>query len=226
MKKRLMLFMFLMCCPFLLSSCSPVAENSAVLDGEGVYGGNFHTHTVASDGSQTYHEVVDEAVRLGLDFIVITDHNTISTATSTFCPGEKRLLCVIGEEISTNEGHMLGVGIKSAIPPRLSAQETIERIHAQGGIAIAAHPGEENGGISPENLGLRVGLDAAECTPLKGNGAYNASCAYTPGVSHVYDSDAHTREDLRRIWNRCDLAELSFAGIKEAIRDKRCEVRG
>jgi predicted metal-dependent phosphoesterase TrpH len=47
---------------------------------------------------------------------------------------------VVGEEISTLNGHLLGLWLQELVPPGLSAQHTIELIHAQGGLAVAAHP--------------------------------------------------------------------------------------
>jgi len=47
---------------------------------------------------------------------------------------------VIGEEVSTLNGHMLGLYLEERVPPGLPAARTIELIHAQGGLAIVAHP--------------------------------------------------------------------------------------
>ena len=47
---------------------------------------------------------------------------------------------VIGEEISTLNGHLIGLFLEELVPPGLTAHETIERIHDQGGLAVAAHP--------------------------------------------------------------------------------------
>jgi hypothetical protein len=47
---------------------------------------------------------------------------------------------VIGEEITTRNGHLLGLFLEERVPPGLSAGRTIELVHAQGGVAIVAHP--------------------------------------------------------------------------------------
>lgn len=47
---------------------------------------------------------------------------------------------VVGEEISTLNGHLIGLYLGERVPPGLPAWRTIELIHAQGGLAVAAHP--------------------------------------------------------------------------------------
>jgi predicted metal-dependent phosphoesterase TrpH len=47
---------------------------------------------------------------------------------------------VVGEEISTLNGHLIGLYLSEQVPPGLSARETIRLIHDQGGLAVAAHP--------------------------------------------------------------------------------------
>jgi predicted metal-dependent phosphoesterase TrpH len=111
----------------LFGSACARADPDRVLGGPGDYVGNIHTHTTANSGENTYHEMVDEAVRLGFDFLVITDHGTISWATRYGCPREKRLLCVIGEEIDGEKLHILAIGIDKVIPEDMTDQEYISR---------------------------------------------------------------------------------------------------
>ncbi len=81
------------------------------------------------------------------DVIAITDHDEIkgaqeaaeivykSTKWKSIDP-----IVLVGEEVTTLEGHVLAINIKERIPPRMSAEETIAAIHEQNGFAIAAHP--------------------------------------------------------------------------------------
>jgi predicted metal-dependent phosphoesterase TrpH len=57
---------------------------------------------------------------------------------------------VIGEEISTVNGHVLGLFLERFVPPRLTAERTVELIHRQGGLAILAHPFHPYTGRSSE----------------------------------------------------------------------------
>jgi hypothetical protein len=78
------------------------------------------------------------AEKLGLNALCITDHNTIKGAL--VAQKYNKDLVVIGEEISSKEGEILGLFLQEKVNPGLSAEETIEQIHGQDGIAIAPHP--------------------------------------------------------------------------------------
>src|SRR3989338_8964600 len=89
-----------------LSSCTPVKE----------FKGNLHTHTSDSfDGYMTYEEAIAEAQRLEFDFIAITDHNRLNAETANKCSEEKKLLCIMGEELTKEEDHILGIDLESEI---------------------------------------------------------------------------------------------------------------
>ncbi|MDQ6773299.1 MAG: CehA/McbA family metallohydrolase, partial [Candidatus Dormibacteraeota bacterium] len=104
---------------------------------------DLHLHTKYSDGQPEPEELVDHAAWLGLDVIAVTDHDTIEgarraaayAALSTAGPA-----VIVGEEVSSRDGHVLGLYLDSRVRPGLSAEKTVEAIHEQGGLAIAAHP--------------------------------------------------------------------------------------
>jgi predicted metal-dependent phosphoesterase TrpH len=77
------------------------------------------------------------AKKRGLDGIAITDHNTLSGVLKL---KTREILVIPGIEVSTMEGHLLGINITTQIPAKLSIEETIQGIHEAGGIAIAPHP--------------------------------------------------------------------------------------
>src|SRR5262245_26807180 len=102
--------------------------------------GAIHVHTVHSDGAGTPERVAGAAHRAGLDFVVLTDHGD-----ATRRPDPPRyvegVLLIDAVEISTEDGHLLALGIGQA-PYRLAgeARDVIEDVHRLGGFAIAAHP--------------------------------------------------------------------------------------
>ena len=99
---------------------------------------DFHVHTWYSrDSLITPKQVVTFAKRAGLDGVAITDHNTIKGVQKI---KSKEILIIPGIEISTLEGHLLGINLNNIIPPKLGMRETIQLIHDAGGIAIAPHP--------------------------------------------------------------------------------------
>lgn len=101
---------------------------------------DFHGHTTFSDGTLTPEEVIRVAKRKGLDGVAITDHNTIEGAVLALENNDDEdFIVIIGSEISTNRGHILGLFLTKEVKQR-SFFDVIEEIHAQGGIAVAAHP--------------------------------------------------------------------------------------
>jgi predicted metal-dependent phosphoesterase TrpH len=100
-------------------------------------------HTTASDGWPGPHQLVDHARLAGLDLIAVTDHDTIEGALRAADYAESlgsRLQVVIGEEISSRNGHIVGLFLQRRIRPGMSGAATVGAIHEQGGLAIAVHP--------------------------------------------------------------------------------------
>ncbi|MDQ6691353.1 MAG: PHP domain-containing protein, partial [Candidatus Dormibacteraeota bacterium] len=104
---------------------------------------DLHIHTSFSDGWPTPVEVVDHVTRdRQLDVIAITDHDTIEGAlrAADHAARASRIAVIVGEEVSSRQGHILGLFLNKRVRPGLSAAATIDEIHSQGGLAIAAHP--------------------------------------------------------------------------------------
>ncbi len=104
---------------------------------------DLHVHTCWSDGAD-WPETVVQAAAGRVDVLAITDHDEIRGALQgrEFAREHPELgvNVIVGEEISTLNGHLLGLYLRERVPPRLPARETIDLIHAQGGLAVAAHP--------------------------------------------------------------------------------------
>jgi predicted metal-dependent phosphoesterase TrpH len=104
---------------------------------------DLHVHSVWSDGAQHPHAIVRAAAGL-VDVIAVTDHDEIRGARQArdFAAQHPELGVdvVVGEEISTLNGHLLGLFLEERVPPGLSAEKAIELIHDQHGLAVAAHP--------------------------------------------------------------------------------------
>jgi len=103
---------------------------------------DLHIHTVHSDGAATVPELLAHVVaKTDLRLIAVTDHDSIAGARQAAqLAREFGVEVVIGEEVSTADGHLLALFIDSFLPPERPAAETIAAIHAQGGLAIAPHP--------------------------------------------------------------------------------------
>lgn len=103
-----------------------------------------HIHTTYSDGLMTPEETVEFVVtQTHLRVIAITDHDTAEGAlvardyAHRYAP---ELEVIIGQEVSTPEGDVVGLFLKSSLPSFETAAEAIGAIHAQGGLAVAVHP--------------------------------------------------------------------------------------
>ncbi len=105
---------------------------------------DLHMHSTYSDGIGTIQQVLAYAQeQTNLDVIALTDHDVIDgslRARDLWAQGNYRFDFVVGEEVSTQSGHLLALFIEKRIPPRLSMEESIDLIHAQGGLAVVAHP--------------------------------------------------------------------------------------
>ena len=132
---------------------------------------DLHIHTYYSDGLDSPEQVVRSASIKELAVIAICDHNRIKGAQKAkeFAQNHSYLGIdvVVGEEITTVNGHILGLFLKERIKPGLSAQETIDKIHAQGGLAILPHPfhfyiGKKRGNISAGKLMDTLDIDGIE----------------------------------------------------------------
>jgi predicted metal-dependent phosphoesterase TrpH len=100
---------------------------------------DLHNHTHYSpDSILSPRRFVREAQRRGLDVIAVTDHNTIRGALAVRELSEKPV--IIGEEVKSADGEILGLFLQEAIPKGLPASESIARIKDQGGLVGVPHP--------------------------------------------------------------------------------------
>jgi len=100
-------------------------------------------HTTASDGWPTPEELVEHAARRAkLDVIAVTDHDTIDGALRAREHASKRARfhVIVGEEVSSRDGHIVALFLERKVRPGMSAAATLDAIHDQGGLAIAVHP--------------------------------------------------------------------------------------
>jgi predicted metal-dependent phosphoesterase TrpH len=105
---------------------------------------DLHIHTTASDGVASPTEVIEWVyANTDLNVIAIADHNTNAGAIEAARLVEERGLpfqVIVSQEVESSDGHILGLWTPDLIRPSMNAADTVAAIHAQGGIAIAAHP--------------------------------------------------------------------------------------
>lgn len=202
---------------------------------------DMHLHTLYSDGTASVGALLDHVERhTALDLVAITDHERIDgaqRASEIHAAGDYAFELVVGEEITTRRGHLLALFVTERIPALRPLDETLERIHAQGGIAIAAHP------LAPmtPSLGARSllqrhadkrperRLDAIELVNPSAAGRSRAAAreslnAGTLRLPAVGNSDAHVLEGVASAWTW--FPGTSAAAYRAAIADGTVEAAG
>ena len=105
---------------------------------------DLHIHSLASDGTDGVLAILDRVERdTDLDVIAITDHERIDAALAARSIARDRGMrveVVVGEEITTRGGHLLGLFLERPVRPLRSLRASIAEVHAQGGLAVPAHP--------------------------------------------------------------------------------------
>jgi predicted metal-dependent phosphoesterase TrpH len=107
---------------------------------------DFHIHTRFSrDSILSEDKFIRVALERGLTHVAITNHNNVEGAISVRdrvaeLDVDDRLTVILGEEVSTADGELVGVFLQRTIPRGLSAEETADEIHAQGGLVSVPHP--------------------------------------------------------------------------------------
>ena len=110
---------------------------------------HIHSH-YSKDGRSSVAEILQEAKERGLGCIAISDHNT-SVAYQDI-PDEPGIIIIPAVEVSSAAGHILAYGVRVDIERDMSIKETIDAIHAAGGLACAAHPYRMWSGIGGDNV--------------------------------------------------------------------------
>ncbi len=109
------------------------------------YTGALHMHSIYSDGSGKVEDIAGFADEVGLDFIILTDHNTLRALKEGYEKWYGKTLLLVGCEINDkeNKNHYLAFDIKETYSTRISAKEYVRKIKEAGGIGFLAHPHEK-----------------------------------------------------------------------------------
>lgn len=184
-------------------------------------------------------DVVEIARKIGLKVLCITDHNSVKGGhrARDYARRYDDIEVVVGSEIKTNDGEVIGLFIDEDVPMCTSAEEAIDNIRRQGGLVVAPHPFSQH----VPALGLRLDeLDIDALETLNGghlDGYANAAAkqhAESGRWAEVGGSDAHslgqlgcshttfpgeTAEDFRRaILNRTTAAQGMISTLEMGVK--------
>lgn len=120
--------------------------------GPGWYRGDLHMHTHHSDGWWSVADLWRAVRERGLDFFMLTDHNTLSGQAEVAALATGNVLPIPGIEVTMRHGHLLALGVETPIDWRVgrdgrAIREVLRDVHAAGGVAIIAHPGADGSPI-------------------------------------------------------------------------------
>jgi predicted metal-dependent phosphoesterase TrpH len=176
---------------------------------------------ISAEGIPRPEEIVRRAKQIGLSGIAITDHRTTGAWKAASVEAKAQgILFIPGVELQTNAGHLIALGITGDVGNFLGFEETLDRIHAAGGIAVAPHPFDIRGdGVR----GLASKADAVEVfnslsIDLAGNRVASSMFRGAP-IAKVAGSDAHTLEMIGHSVNVVDAEDVD--SVLRAIRQGR-----
>ncbi len=194
-----------------------------------------HVHSEGSyDASDPVELLLEQAAEIGLDAIVVTDHDVIheSKRAAELAP-LYGLVGIPGVEVSTADGHLLALGVEEMPPRRAPLGETVEWVRERGGIGVVPHPFQRSRhGVRRRNL---TDCDAIEVynswlfTGYKNRRARRfATANQYPGVA---GSDAHKVEYVGRAFTEIDIPnqsreDLTAEDVLSAIRDGSTAIDG
>ncbi|MBL1081982.1 CehA/McbA family metallohydrolase [Streptomyces actinomycinicus] len=206
------------------------------------YRGDCHLHSWHSDGRRTPAEIADLARAAGLDFINSSDHNTNASHAHWADAAGDDLLVLLGEEVTTRNGHVLALGIEPGtfVDWRYRARDNrwahfARAIHRAGGLVVPAHPHATcvgcgwrfgfaeadvvevwNGAWTPDDEVTLAAWDAQLVASVRGDRAW---------LPAMGDSDAHRDPDVVGMPQTVVLAdELTREAVQEGLRAGRSYV--
>jgi predicted metal-dependent phosphoesterase TrpH len=188
---------------------------------------DLHVHTTYShDSIITLKELVFYAKKRGLTSVAVTDHNQIEGALKM--AKDTNFPIIPGIEVSSLNGHILGLNLAEFIPRGLSADETIDRIHEAGGIAIACHPfALFKGSIGKHASGKFDAIEAINASAFPFNRVTRKATelAEKLRLPKVAGTDAHYGPVIGQAYTLID-SEVNVEAIVKAIAKGKCEPQG
>lgn len=185
----------------------------------------LHSHTCWSkDCVVSFDRIIRFCQQRGIDRIAITDHNTADGALAMKQIAPE--LVIVGEEIMTDRGELLGYYVQETIPPGLTPDETIKRLRDQGAVISVSHPFDRLRKGAWEEAELLKIIDKVDAIEV-----FNARCMFPAdnvkaqafaekhGLTGTVGSDAHSRAEYGRALMRLqpfDDAPGFLAALREA----------
>ncbi|MDR1820734.1 MAG: PHP domain-containing protein [Methanobrevibacter sp.] len=191
-----------------------------------------HIHSIYSKDSQSKpKDILKQAKKVGLDIIAISDHNTnkgskIAIEMSKSIEGIDVIPSI---EISSNKGHIIGFGIEELISTNLSPEETIDKIHDLGGVAIIPHPYSiyRNGLLTKINYKTIEfdGIEVLNARFILGfSNTKSKKLAKKNNIPEFGSSDSHFLDSIGDCYTKVDIESID--DLFDAIKKNRTKAFG
>lgn len=165
---------------------------------------DLHLHSIYShDGRSSLEALIERSRECGLDRIALTDHNTVEGALELVRMAPE--LTIVGEEVKTREGEVIGLFINGRLPPFVRPEEVMDLIHEMGGLTYLPHPlDRRRANFRSERVTLLADrIDIIETyNPWCEESANAAAAGLAADLGKVAatGSDAHAVQELGRSW--------------------------
>jgi predicted metal-dependent phosphoesterase TrpH len=197
---------------------------------------DLHMHTNLGDGWTSPQRLVQTAIERRLSVIAVTDHDHLEGARRVeelLAQQSSGVHLITGVEVSTRNGHLLGLFVTKAPKPMRPVQESIDAIKEQGGLVVVAHP---FGRLVPSLSRKRIDSLLSAGYQIDGIEIYNPSPANASaraavrvanaewGLAEIGSSDAH-------FWQHIGAGYTRFAGstpddLRRAIAERSAQAGG
>ncbi|MBI1937355.1 MAG: PHP domain-containing protein [Ignavibacteriales bacterium] len=182
--------------------------------------GAIHIHSVFSDGSGEVKEIAGYADESGLDYIILTDHNTLRALHEGYEGWYGNTLLLVGYEINDkeNKNHLLAFGTNETYSTRLPAKEYVRLVKESGGLGFLAHPHERRNSMEKHPPYPWTEWDTKEFTGIE---IWNHMSEWMEGLTeqnkynyfiHPLKSVVSPSKETLEVWDKLSL-ERRVVGI-------------
>lgn len=174
-----------------------------------------------TSNSKDAHTPPDQVVKLcklaGLDGLAVTDHNALGSTTS-----DAEVIVIPGIEVSSKDGHVIGLGVSAMIQRDLSADETLQRIRNAGGVSIIPHPYDLlRSSVRPNKLKFRPdAIEVINSASFLHSITWERARKFSAdtGIPATGGSDSHIPETLGRAYTVVDADSRNILSVLAAVR--------
>jgi hypothetical protein len=217
----------------------PVVRTPMTSGAYTILSADFHVHSFPGDGALPPWEAAHEAHRRHLDVIGLTNHNAMLSLrlADALHWSPRDVLVIPGVEVTGVGFHVAAIGMHDPVPWQGTVVDAVRAIHAQGGVAIAAHPGGPyRKSLDTTAFQALDGIEAAhpamftaERARLEFAEVYRDALAAHPSIAAIGSSDFHTWAPIGLCRTYVFVRTPTADGVLEAIRAGRtvaCDGQG